>query len=119
MRFIENLNDCFLYQCVRENTFRASSSVHGSLLDLIITNNIERILDVKIAQPLKGDEWAHSTIVWRFAYGMNQIELCERMKRFNLKNGNYDKMNDELRLFEWDKLFENKNTNESRDERRY
>ena len=49
-KFIECLEDCFLYQCIREPTFQKASYESNNILDLIITNDKAKISSNVITQ---------------------------------------------------------------------
>ncbi len=50
--FIECLEDCFLYQCVSEPTFQKASYESENVLDLIITNDKNKISSIVHTAPL-------------------------------------------------------------------
>jgi nicotinamide mononucleotide adenylyltransferase len=50
--FIECLGDCFLYQCVSEPTFQKASYESKNVLDLIITNDKNKISSIVHTAPL-------------------------------------------------------------------
>ena len=44
---IDELSDLFLFQCVRSPTFQSDIGDDGNILDLILTNEPERIVDIE------------------------------------------------------------------------
>ena len=62
-RFVENLDDCFLSQCVKKTTFRKGLDDHiGSLLDLVITDSKKRVFDMKNQVALDSLSRFHSVL---------------------------------------------------------
>ena len=77
--FIDWIDDSFLTQCVNFTTYRRieinSEGVKRekeSLLDLILTSEPERILEISKGPMLGDTESGHYTLNWKFSIGTNE-----------------------------------------------
>ncbi|RNA01234.1 endonuclease-reverse transcriptase -like protein [Brachionus plicatilis] len=59
MRFLEGLDESFMIQCVDFPTFIYGKNGDSSLLDLLLTSEPERVLEVNALPPLGEADKAH------------------------------------------------------------
>ena len=100
-KFIENLQDSFLFQHIKKPTrWRGTNTPH--ILDLIITNEEPMISDLECTSPLgKSDH-----CVLSFNYTCNcYINLMENPRKQRLyDNGNYPDFMNELEQKDWSSI---------------
>ena len=102
-RFLDTINDSFLFQHVLGNTrFRGSQQ---SRLDLIFTNEEEMIESIeKASPPGKSD---HMSLKWNFTVRGKVKKDAAPQERFQFAKGNYEEMRKELRETDWDNTLRN------------
>ena len=105
-QFLDVINDCFLYQHVREATrFRNEES---SILDLIFTKEEEDVRDIKVLQPLGKSD--HGVVIADFVCEWKS--KIEQKPRRMYHKGNYEKILEELKEINWENEFCNKTVQE-------
>ena len=103
---LEVINDCFLYQHVKENTrFRNQQS---STLDLIFTKEEGDIRNVEVTAALGDSD--HGIVMADYVSEWKS-KVVHRPRRMYQK-GDYKKINEELDQINWDENFENKSVQE-------
>ena len=103
---LDVVNDCFLYQHVKEDTrFRNEQS---SNLDLAFTKEERDVRNIEIKPPLGGSD--HAIVIGDFVTQWKS-RVVQKPRRLYHK-GNYTKINEELELVDWGMKFENKTVQE-------
>ena len=88
--FIEGVRDCFLHQHVEENTRRRGDD-EPSLLDLVLTNEVMQVSNLKHRAPLGKSD--HDVILFDFHCYMNYAVPKEK---FLWKKGNFEAMREKV-----------------------
>ena len=101
-KFIECIQDCFLFQHVHEPT-RQRGGDKPSTLDLILTNEQHMVTDVEIDAPLGASD--HSVISFNLI--CKPADQPPKIK-VQYEKGNYNKMRDEFNTTNWEELFAQK-----------
>lgn len=103
-RFFHKTNDLFLYQNVNYWT-RCRPGQQPSILDYVFTDEDNLVEDIKYTAPLgKSDH-----ICIELIYIWNQIDSDDSTPKYNFWKGDYSKINEELRVVDWDKELITKN----------
>ena len=109
--FVETIQDNFLKQMISESTFSHSSENDGKILDLILTNDENRIQQIKHEPNLGLNERGHDVLTWSFLL-KNEL-VTKPIKEFKCyRKGDYKRMNDYFTKIDWNNRFKNKNMNE-------
>jgi hypothetical protein len=104
-KFINTIQDLFLYQHVTENT-RFREGQKPSLLDLILTNEDGMIKNILYQPPLgKSDH-----ICLAFETNMYAQAKESEMPRYAYHRGNYKTITENIRKIDWDLKLEDLNT---------
>jgi hypothetical protein len=104
--FLLTLEENFISQCINEPTFHKDESGSGSILDLILTDEDERVLDVSYAPPLGKIQMAHAVISWKVAVGGSSEVVFRPKIKWN--KGRYEDMSRDLREINWREIFDSK-----------
>ena len=105
-QLLDVVNDCFLYQHVREATrFRNEES---SILDLIFTKEEEDVRNIKVLQPLGKSD--HGVVIADFVCEWKS--KIEQKPRRMYHKGNYEKILEGLNEINWETEFTNKTVQE-------
>ena len=106
-KFLENLQDNFLHQMVLEPNYKKN------ILDLIITNDTNRIFSVNNGPPLGSTEKniLHSTLNWDFLISNQNIlsnsKDVEHKRQYNFAKCNFNKLSELFNSFNWLSEFKN------------
>ena len=103
---LDTINDCFLYQHVREDT--RFMNVQSSLLDLIFTKEEGDIKNIEVEDPLEGSD--HGIVTADFVSEWKS-RVIQRPRRMYHK-GDYIKINEELERINWEEKYEGKSVQE-------
>ena len=103
--FRECFAGCGLTQWVKGATFFPS----GNTLDLVLTSEEDRVLEVESAPPLPGCHHCPVIIQLIFQFSSPDVEECEGL---SWSRGNYDVMSDELFGVDWENIFDGLNSAE-------
>jgi hypothetical protein len=74
--FIKTLDNNFIYQNVKEKTFQTDDESLTNTLDLILTENVNRIPEISYMPPLGNIKKAHLVLNWRYNLA-NNIETTK------------------------------------------
>jgi hypothetical protein len=110
--FVSALDDLFLTRVINKETYRKMENHTGSILDLVITDSIERVLEWEISPPLGDLTFGHSVITWKYAVEKEVSGIGENRKKLNFKKGNYEGINIEFNSVDWVQVFHEKGVNE-------
>ena len=93
-RFVDSLNDNFLYQHVSCPTFYDSTGCPGNCLDLVITDRADRVTSVASLGMLGGAKQGHLLLQWdyRVSGKSSQAEITFTSSLLALRKGDYEKM---------------------------
>jgi hypothetical protein len=112
-KFIEVLSDNSIHQAVSFPTFVNASGNCTNFLDLILTENEDRVFNLEAGPPLSDDaEQFHLSLQWNMALAEAHRPSFER-SNFNYNKANFNQLNEELNRVPWSEIFTNKNINES------
>jgi hypothetical protein len=111
--FLDMLDDCFISQSVDFPTFQTKTGNFTNVLDLILSDNSERVVNVERGPPLGCLEKAHVTLTWEFLLA-NKVQQTTRELQANFlyKKGDYLGMEEEFDKVDWNTLFERKDAEE-------
>ncbi|XP_065679077.1 uncharacterized protein LOC136093765 [Hydra vulgaris] len=110
IKFIDNLNENFIEQCIFGSTFQISDEEPTNTHDLLMTDNCKRIRDVEIGAPLGPIEKAHYVIQFKYdMQGADTIPIQFNSKDINYQKGDYEKINLGFNLINWYELFKDLN----------
>ncbi|XP_065683334.1 uncharacterized protein LOC136096110 [Hydra vulgaris] len=114
-KFIECLEDCFLFQCVCEPTFQIANYKSTNILDLIITNDKNKIVSITHSAPLGNVKQGHHLL--KCCYLMNDSKFStENKKSIRLyQKGNYELFSCHFNNVDWENGFKSKSINEMYD----
>ena len=98
-QFIETIKDCYYSQHVDRPT-RAQKGKKASLLDLVITDETNRVDEIEYQAPLGKSD--HSVLI--FNYKVQTIITTPQRIIYCYNKGNYEAMNRELKDIDWNKL---------------
>ena len=105
-QMLDVVNDCFLYQHVKEDTrFR---NLQSSSLDLIFTKEERDVKNIVVGNPLGGSDHGIVTADYVSEWKSRVVQKPRRM----YAKGNYVKIIEELDQINWDENFENKSVQE-------
>ena len=96
-QILDVINDCFLYQHVTKAT-RIRGLNEPSLLDLILTDEVDQVTDVHHLSPLGASD--HNVITFKFSC---YIEPASDKPRYLYYKTNYKKMKKQLESSNWSK----------------
>jgi hypothetical protein len=100
--FLDTINSCYLTQTVYEPTFI------NNTIDLIITNDPDKIFAVEIGAPLgiSLNNKLHSTLTYDFQLQKQTNLFCSTNKKIIYTKGDYFKLNEFFNSVNWTELFE-------------
>ncbi|XP_065681383.1 uncharacterized protein LOC136095090 [Hydra vulgaris] len=113
--FIELLHGYYLHQNVISLRFQVKFGIDTNILDLILTDNSNRVYFLEHFPPLGGIDHGHHILKFRFGYENKPnllILLQTRKKRFLWKNGNYKALDLYFNNINWINEFEGLSVNE-------
>nr|XP_047141284.1 uncharacterized protein LOC124816226 [Hydra vulgaris] len=70
--FIESLHDCYLHQNVISPSFQVKFGIDTNILDLILTDNSNRVYFLEHFPPLGGIDHGHHILKFRFGLSVNE-----------------------------------------------
>ena len=112
--FKENIDEKCIYQSVNFKTFQKSENELTNTLDLIFTENSERIAELIASPPLGNIEKAHLVLKWNFILKNSRLENRNyKGSKLAYKRGDYFKVTETIFEVDWDLLFSNLNTQDS------
>lgn len=113
-KFIETLNDCHLYQNVMFPTFYTEYEKPSKLLDLCITDSMERINSIERGAPLGSSEHSHVSLTWLYNVRNSNYNKRNKFVRssLNYRKGNYDELNKAFSSVKWEELMADKGVEE-------
>ena len=110
-KFIKTLNNVFLIQNIYFKTFRRHSE-YTNTLDLVITDNGERVYEIVEESALGNLDNGHIGISWKYAKasGTGGKDKKTRFKRnrYNYRTGDYAGMKMHLGELNWEELLRDK-----------
>ena len=106
--FLNKIQDMFLYQHVTEFT-RYREGQNPNLLDLILTNEEGMVNDIQYVPPLGKSD--HVCLV--FNTNLYAETKVNNKPKYAYHRGNYQKINTNLKLIDWENRLENINTEHS------
>ncbi|XP_065684273.1 uncharacterized protein LOC136096666 [Hydra vulgaris] len=114
-KFIECLEDCFLFQCVCEPTFQIANYKSTNTLDLIITNDKNKIVSITHSAPLGNVKQGHHLL--KCCYLMNDYKFSTKHKKSNrlYQKGNYELFSCHSNSVDWENGYKSKSINEMYD----
>ena len=98
-KFLECLQDCFLYQHVTKAT-RIRGLNEPSLLDLVLTDELDQVTDVHHHSPLGSSD--HNVITFKFSC---YIESASDKPKYLYCKANYKEMKKHLESSNWSKNY--------------
>ena len=105
-QMLDVVNDCFLYQHVKENTrFR---NLESSTLDLIFTKEEGDIRNIEVTTPLGDSD--HGIVMADYVSEWKSRVVHKPRRMY--KKGDYKKINEKLDQVNWEEEFENKSVQE-------
>lgn len=105
--FLETLKDCYYTQHVDRPT-RSQKGKKASILDLIITDEENRVDDIDYQSPLGNSD--HGVLV--FEYKVQTVIKSNRRVIYSYNKGDYKAMSDELKQTNWETLSPDSSTEE-------
>ena len=111
-KFINFLNDEFITQNVWEPTFKKANGEAKNTLDYILSDIPERISNILIGEPLSNTRQAHLSITWDTIINSN-LKKNFSSKNYCFSKGNYEELNKNLCLIDWQSKMANQDTNAS------
>ena len=96
--FLNEINDCFMWQHVKVPTRRKN------ILDLILSTEKNMISDVVVSCPISNSD--HNLITFRLDCGM--MEEVQNCKNFRYDKANFPKIQEALSSIDWVNAFMNK-----------
>ncbi len=111
--FIDTINDNYIEQNVFEPTFQLDDGKSTNILDLILSDNSERIRDLTINPQLGDIKRAHYVLKWKF--DVENIDKKFYDKKYFFKKGNYVYMNQDLSKVDWNNKFRDRTVNDCYD----
>lgn len=98
--FWETINDLSLAQCVVEPTFVYADSTSSNVLDLLLTDERDRISEISMRPPLGTANQGHKSIVFTFL-GANDSKTRFDSRKLNYGRGNYSKISSSIARIDW------------------
>jgi hypothetical protein len=109
---LESLKDSFFTQNVNFATFIKSNGELGNVLDLVITEDSERILEIKSSAPLGCVNQGHSVLEWEYRLCGESSESKTIPAVLNYRRADFLRISSEFSKLEWSRIFKDKNANE-------
>ena len=103
--FLECFNSSGLNQWVRESTF-----VSGSILDLVLTSELDRIGEVCVLPPFP--RCSHSPVIFDYVFDFQEV-VEERTEKYLWHKGRYDKIVEALVNVDWDFEFAHRSVSDN------
>jgi hypothetical protein len=101
------MNDCFMHQNVLLPTFQVSFESERNLLDLILSENGNRINCLEHLPPLGGISHGHHVLRFNYSFKDERINGKSQIKQKLLfKRGNYSELSEYFSSFNWEKEFQ-------------
>ena len=105
-RFLDAINDCFLYQHIMQATHNIGAD-NESRLDLVFTRGLMDIENVQSLAPLGKSH--HATLIFDFLIDDGVEETFDNgTYKYNFHKGNYVEIRRELSEVDWEDLFSGK-----------
>ena len=98
--FLNGCDDCFMTQVISRSTF-GPCGMGGNTLDLVLTSDPERILEVDYGPPLGSVRIGHALISITFGL-IVEDESNRNIYRRNLSKTNFKGISDEIKKVDWD-----------------
>ena len=110
-KFVDMLNDNSLTQHVLFPTFTLTNGKMSNTLDYIISEASERINMISNGPPLGCANQGHLTLNWIYSFE-SPIKIAKNHScKQDFRRGDYVKMSELISNIDWDKTFEDKDTN--------
>ena len=109
--FIDLLDDESLTQSVHFPTFKQADDTLKNTLDYIISDTPERIQELSGHGPLGIAKQGHLSLTWNFQLAKPLRKIKNSSIKFQLKHGQYTKINEMFEEIDWNKLLQNKSVN--------
>lgn len=90
--FVRSMNDNFFYQSVLSPTFVYTNGELGNILDLVISENLDRISEVCFDSPLGRCKQGHLQLRWCYKLASKRVIKFIRSP-YNWKKGKYSELN--------------------------
>ena len=104
--FHNTIDDNLLFQIVQEKTFQLSDETHLSTLDLILTDQDSRIINLFHKPRIGNLSKGHHVRIFKFNIGEEQVSNFDN-RPFSYHKGNYEKFNNRMKRLNWENLFIN------------
>lgn len=78
-----------------------------TLLDLVFCNSVDEIEVLRCEVPLTAIDWYHEPVEIYFDVALPPIIQANLEKNFNFKKANFERLNEQLALYDWNQVFEN------------
>ncbi|CAF1100150.1 unnamed protein product, partial [Brachionus calyciflorus] len=104
---LNTLDDCFYVQHVFEPTFQLSNESPKSILDLIITDNSERIYYIDHSPPLGTKNKGHLTLKWNYElkFPTKNVSNIFSSSCYNFRKGDYAAFSGFFNGLNWKQIF--------------
>jgi hypothetical protein len=113
--FKDAVEDGLLYQNVTFPTFQEKDDSPKRTLDLIFTENKNRIFEIESQPPLGGIKKAHLVLKWKYSLTDSLNDSIFRRSCFNFRKGDYKSFGDFISSKDWISLFNDLNIQECYD----
>jgi hypothetical protein len=111
--FLNCLNETFISQNAIKPTFQVNASKVTNTLDLILTESCNRIFMLEHSPPLGNIEHGHHILDFKYSYINNHCkEEDYRKTNFSFNKGDYQKFDEYISEFDWEKEFKDLNAND-------
>ena len=110
--FLQGIEESFLAQCVdfptykrvcmKEDSGEKTVRVKESLLDLILTSEQERMLEISRAPPLGDSESGHYVLNWKFAISESKDSINQRRSKMVYRRADFGKISHEFDNIDWE-----------------
>lgn len=111
--FLDCMKDCFIHQNVLLPTFQVCLGSESNLLDLILSENGNRINCLEHLPPLGGISHGHHVLRFNYSFKDENTDGKSQVKQKLLfKRGNYSELSEYFSSFNWEKEFQDLDANE-------
>lgn len=108
-KLIDIFDDYFNVQHVQDYTFQTTDGRPSSLIDLIVTDDSNRIYSIKHDAPLGAISRGHHVLTWNYELKCSISEVKSNFNSipFNYRRANFNSISDFIKNVDWGKHFEN------------
>ena len=110
--FTNCLFDCALHQLIDSPTYNADSS-SGSILDLVLTDDADRVDAISVGPPLGKIASGHVTLTWKYAVGTECVSRQFNSIGYNFSKGDYDGFSSFISSHNWSEVLGGLNADEA------